>query len=319
MAVDIVAKTLRLQAQTLLDAIANLNDAQIAKAIDIFYNTSGKVIVSGVGKSGLVGQKIAATFASTGTPSFFLHPTEAMHGDLGMIQKHDSALLISYSGESEEILVLLPHLQRLGILIVAMSCVASSSLARAADSFLNIFVAQESCPLHIAPTSSTTLTSALGDALAGALMCKRGFESRDFAALHPGGSLGRRLFVRAKDIMRTKALPIVAPDMSLKEGIVVMSEGRLGNAILAKNDQLYGILSDGDLRRAMMRHDFSLDDEVEKYATLSPLYCDDCERLAVEILHDIQSSKIQMLVVTDTQKRVIGAIHLHDLIEAKIQ
>lgn len=228
-------------------------------------------------------------------------------------------LAISYSGESEELLALLPHIKRLQIPLVAMCCSQNCSLAKAADAFLNVFVRQESCPLNIAPTSSTTLTMALGDALAGALLQKRGFKKEDFASLHPGGALGRQLFVRVKDIMRTQNLPLIPPSMPLKDGIVVMSKGRLGSAILVENNQLCGILSDGDLRRAMMRDDFDLCAPCSKYATANPLYGDDCECLAVEILHKIESHKIQLLVITDTQKHVIGAVHLHDLIEAKIK
>lgn len=317
--VHIFEQTLRLQADSLLFASKNLDAIQISKAVEILYNTRGKVVVSGVGKSGLVGAKIAATLASTGTSSFFLHPTEAMHGDLGMLQKGDSLLAISYSGESEELLALLPHVKRLAIPIVAMCCAPTCSLAKAADAFLNVFVQRESCPLQIAPTSSTTLTMALGDALAGALLQKRGFGKDDFAALHPGGTLGRQLFVRVKDIMRTHNLPLIPPSMPLKEGIVAMSEGRLGNAILVENNRLCGILSDGDLRRAMMREDFDFAAPCVRYATTNPLYSDDCEALAVEILHKIESHKIQLLVMTDSQKHVVGVVHLHDLIEAKIK
>lgn len=316
---EIFEQTLQIQAQSLLESSRNLDSAEIDKAVTILFNTRGKVVVSGVGKSGLVGAKIAATLASTGTPSFFLHPTEAMHGDLGMLQQGDCMLAISYSGESEELLVLLPHIKRLQIPLVAMCCSQNCSLAKAADAFLNVFVRQESCPLNIAPTSSTTLTMALGDALAGALLQKRNFGKEDFASLHPGGALGRQLFVRVKDIMRTQNLPLIPPSMPLKDGIVVMSKGRLGSAILVENNRLCGILSDGDLRRAMMRDDFDLCAPCSKYATANPLYGDDCECLAVEILHKIESHKIQLLVITDAQKHVIGAVHLHDLIEAKIK
>ena len=317
--VEIFEQTLRLQADALLFASQNLDEKQIERAIAILYNTRGKVVVSGVGKSGLVGAKIAATLASTGTPSFFLHPTEAMHGDLGMLQKGDCMLAISYSGASEELLALLPHIKRLEIPIVAMSCAQNSALASAADAFLSVFVRQESCPLNIAPTSSTTLTMALGDALAGALIQKRGFGKDDFAALHPGGTLGRQLFVRIKDIMRTRNLPLIPPSMPLKDAIVAMSEGRLGSAILVEDNRLCGILSDGDLRRAMMRPDFDFAAPCARYATANPLYSDDCEALAVEILRKIESHKIQLLVMTDSQKHVVGVVHLHDLIEAKIK
>ncbi|MGM0623360.1 MAG: KpsF/GutQ family sugar-phosphate isomerase, partial [Campylobacterota bacterium] len=197
--IEIAKQTLKIEAQALLDATI---DASFNQAIDQILQTTGKVIIVGVGKSGLVGAKIAATFASTGTSSFFLHPTEAMHGDLGMIGKDDLVIAISYSGESEELVSILPHIKRFNIPLIAMAKTKDSTLGKYSDIFLSIYVQKEACPLNAAPTSSTTLTMALGDALAVALMHKRGFKHDDFASFHPGGSLGKKLFVKIEDLMR---------------------------------------------------------------------------------------------------------------------
>ncbi|MCG3717153.1 KpsF/GutQ family sugar-phosphate isomerase, partial [Aliarcobacter butzleri] len=227
-------------------------------AIDLIVNSKGKLIVTGVGKSGLVGAKIAATLASTGTSSFFLHPTEAMHGDLGMIGKDDIVLGISYSGESEELIQILPHLKRLNIPLIAMAKSENSTLAKYADVFINIAVDKEACPLDTAPTSSTTLTMAMGDALAVCLMKKRDFKKEDFASFHPGGSLGKKLFVKVDDLLKKDNLPTVSRETKLKNAIIVMSEGRLGNVIIVdENRTVFGVLSDGDLRRALMNENFS--------------------------------------------------------------
>ncbi|MFY4819380.1 KpsF/GutQ family sugar-phosphate isomerase, partial [Aliarcobacter butzleri] len=236
-----------------LEKTANKISFDIEKAIDLIVNSKGKLIVTGVGKSGLVGAKIAATLASTGTSSFFLHPTEAMHGDLGMIGKDDIVLGISYSGESEELIQILPHLKRLNIPLIAMAKSENSTLAKYADVFINIAVDKEACPLDTAPTSSTTLTMAMGDALAVCLMKKRDFKKEDFASFHPGGSLGKKLFVKVDDLLKKDNLPTVSRETKLKDAIIVMSEGRLGNVIIIdENRMVFGVLSDGDLRRALM-------------------------------------------------------------------
>ncbi|MFW2580898.1 KpsF/GutQ family sugar-phosphate isomerase, partial [Aliarcobacter butzleri] len=208
-----------------LEKTANKISFDIEKAIDLIVNSKGKLIVTGVGKSGLVGAKIAATLASTGTSSFFLHPTEAMHGDLGMIGKDDIVLGISYSGESEELIQILPHLKRLNIPLIAMAKSENSTLAKYADVFINIAVDKEACPLDTAPTSSTTLTMAMGDALAVCLMKKRDFKKEDFASFHPGGSLGKKLFVKVDDLLKKDNLPTVSRETKLKDAIIVMSEG----------------------------------------------------------------------------------------------
>ncbi|SFO97454.1 KpsF/GutQ family sugar-phosphate isomerase [Hydrogenimonas thermophila] len=316
---DIAKEVLETEAKTLLDAVKLIDDA-FDKAVEIMYNTKGKCIITGVGKSGLIGAKIAATLASTGTPSFFIHPTEALHGDLGMIGPQDSVLAISYSGESEELIKILPHIKRFDIPLIAMAGKDDSTLAKYGDVFLSIQVEKEACPLGAAPTSSTTLTLALGDALAVALMKKRNFKAEDFASFHPGGSLGKRLFVKIEDLMRKENLPKIKPDTPLKEAVVVMSEGRLGNVLIVdENDTLIGVLSDGDVRRALMQTDFSIDTEAIKYSNLSPKTCQNERMLASEALEMIENYKIQMLPIVDELGHVKGVLHLHDLVEAGIK
>lgn len=287
--------------------------------VQVILESKGKLIITGVGKSGLVGKKIAATLASTGTPSFFLHPTEAMHGDLGMIEAQDIVLAISYSGESDELIAILPHLKRLSTKLITMSKNPNSSLSKMGDFFIPIAVSKEACPINTAPTSSTTLTLALGDALAVCLMKARDFGTSDFASFHPGGSLGKRLFVKIQDLMQTQDLPIIAPDISLKEAIIKMSEARLGTAILARDNTLLGVLSDGDLRRAMMQEDFDLNLPASTYANHNPKYCTNAQMLAHQALEFIEQNKIQLLVITDAEKQIQGVLHLHTLISTGIK
>ncbi|MDK2041169.1 KpsF/GutQ family sugar-phosphate isomerase [Aliarcobacter butzleri] len=303
-----------------LEKTANKISFDIEKAIDLIVNSKGKLIVTGVGKSGLVGAKIAATLASTGTSSFFLHPTEAMHGDLGMIGKDDIVLGISYSGESEELIQILPHLKRLNIPLIAMAKSENSTLAKYADVFINIAVDKEACPLDTAPTSSTTLTMAMGDALAVCLMKKRDFRKEDFASFHPGGSLGKKLFVKVDDLLKKDNLPTVSRETKLKDAIIVMSEGRLGNVIIVdENRTVFGVLSDGDLRRALMNENFSINCNVEDIATLNPKTLKNKDLLASDALQIIENYKIQLLIVTDENNKLIGLLHIHDLIEAGIK
>ncbi len=314
----IAQEVLRTEAQELLRNTDLLGD-EINEAVELIDAIKGKLIVTGVGKSGLVGSKMAATFASTGTSSFFLHPTEALHGDLGMIGKNDAVLAISYSGESEELTKILPHIKRFDIPLIGMAKSKETTLGRYADVLIPIQITKEACPLGVAPTSSTTLTMALGDALAVCMMQKRGFKKEDFASFHPGGSLGKMLFVKIKDLMRTENLPVVTPQTPLKDTIVVMSEGRLGNVLLAEDGKLVGVLSDGDLRRALMKEDFSLDAKAEIYATKTPKYVTDENMLASDALKIIEENKLQHLVITDDQKKIKGILHIHDLVEAGIK
>ncbi|MGF7442241.1 KpsF/GutQ family sugar-phosphate isomerase [Campylobacter concisus] len=307
---QIAAEVLKIEANELLRHAKNL---EIEDAVNLIFNTKGKVIVTGVGKSGHVGAKIAATLASTGTPSFFLHPTEAMHGDLGMIEKDDVLLAISFSGESDELIKILPHVKRFGVKIVAMARSKTSSLGKFSDAFIGIDVEKEACPLNAAPTASTTLTLALGDALAVCLMQKRGFKKEDFANFHPGGSLGKRLFLKVKDVMRSENLPIVRWNASLEKAIDTMTHGKLGTVLIVDKDGvLDAILSDGDLRRALMREDFDLNEPAMKYATLHPKKINDKEMLAVDALALIEKYKIQLLAVVENGVPV-GVLHIHDL------
>ena len=315
----IAQEVLELEAKELAHA-ATLIGEEMAQATNLVAGIKGKLIVTGVGKSGLIGAKIAATLASTGTSSFFLHPTEAMHGDLGMIGKDDAVLAISYSGESEELIKILPHIKRFDIPLIGMAKSINSSLGRYSDVFLPLHVNKEACPLDVAPTTSTTLTLALGDALAVCLMKKKNFQKEDFASFHPGGSLGRRLFVKVKDLMLSQNLPIINQDTPLKEAIVAMSEGRLGNVLITDaNNTLLAVLSDGDLRRALMRSDFSMDALAYEYATKNPRRLDNSSLLASDALALIEQYKIQLLVVTDKNGILEGVLHIHDLVEAGIK
>ena len=312
-------ETFRIEAESLLRAAEKL-DQNFLDAVDLIASTRGKLIVTGVGKSGLVGAKIAATFASTGSSSFFLHPTEALHGDLGMISRGDTVLAISYSGESEELIKILPHIKRFDIPLIGVSAEEDSTLGRYADIFLSIAVEKEACPLGVAPTSSTTLTMAMGDALAVALMTKRGFRAEEFASFHPGGTLGKKLFVKIRDLMRREDLPIVHQDIPLKDAVVTMSEGKLGTILIVdEGERLVAVLSDGDLRRALMQPDFDLASPVIKYATLDPKSYNNMELLASEALEIIEENRIQLLIITDEERRVVGTLHIHDLVSSGIK
>ncbi len=314
----IIKEVLLIEAQEIEKSSQKIS-FDINKAIDLIINTKGKLIVTGVGKSGLVGAKIAATLASTGTSSFFLHPTEAMHGDLGMIGKDDIVLAISYSGESEELIQILPHLKRFNIPLIAMAKDKNSTLAKYADIFIDIKVDKEACPLDTAPTSSTTLTMAMGDALAVCLMKKRNFQKEDFASFHPGGSLGKKLFIKVSDLLRSENLPLVSRETTLKDAIVTMSEGRIGSVIITEDDKIIGLLSDGDLRRALMKSDFSIDCKVEEIASKNPKILKNKNLLASDALEIIENYKIQVLLIADEENKLIGVLHIHDLIEAGIK
>jgi len=309
----IAKEVLKTEANELLKA----DVSGIEKAVEIAYNTKGKLIITGVGKSGLIGSKIAATLASTGTPSFFIHPTEALHGDLGMITKLDSVLAISYSGESEELIKILPHIKRFEVPLIAMTGDKNSTLARYADVVLNIHVDKEACPLNVAPTSSTTLTLAMGDALAVCLMKKRNFTKEDFASFHPGGSLGKRLFIKVKDLMKT-SFPIANKNDTLKDAIIKMTEGKLGHVLFLDGNKVSAILSDGDLRRAMMSKNFDLEKKAILFATKNPKTINK-NVLASDALKFMEDNKIQLLPVVDDNDSIVGVIHLHDLVEAGIK
>ena len=309
----IAKEVLKIEADALMQVQI---DNDFLKAIDIIFNTKGKLIITGVGKSGLIGAKMAATFASTGTPSFFIHSTEVLHGDLGMIGKNDSVLAISYSGESEELAKILPHIKRLDISLIGMSRDKTSTLGKYSDAFIPTIIEKEACPLGIAPTTSTTLTLALGDALAVCLMKKRNFTKEDFASFHPGGSLGKQLFIKIKDLMK-KDFPIADKNISLKEAIIKMTEGKIGHLLFIENGKTVAILSDGDLRRAMMNDDFDLNKQAFEFATKNPKTVDE-NLLASDVLAFMEKNKIQLLPIVENNKTV-GVIHIHQLIEAGIK
>lgn len=293
--------------------LTRLDDAFI-QACQIFLHTKGRVIVMGVGKSGHIGRKIAATFASTGTPAFFIHPTEASHGDLGMIAKEDVLLAISNSGETQELIALLPVIKRLNIPLVAMTGKRSSPLAEHASVVLDISISKEACPLGLAPTSSTTVTLVLGDALAVALLEARGFTKEDFAKSHPGGKLGKHLLVRVQDVMRTGiAIPTVAPSTTIREALLEMSRVNLGLvAIIDASNHLLGVFSDGDLRR-------TLDKNISVQTTLvaEVMSCNGItvhpNQLAAEALALMDAHHIHALLVLDLEHRLVGAFNIHDL------
>ncbi len=317
--IKIAQETFHTEADALYKAAERL-DQNFLDAISLILRTKGKLIITGVGKSGLVGAKMAATFASTGTSSFFLHPTEALHGDLGMIGKSDTLLAISSSGESEELTKILPHIKRFDIPLIGLTGNEHSSLGSYSDVFLDISVEKEACPLGAAPTTSTTLTMALGDALAVALMEQRGFKQEDFASFHPGGSLGRKLFVKIKDLMRTTDLPIIKDTTTLKDAIVSMSEGKLGTVLIVDaEDRFIAILSDGDLRRALMKEGFSLEHLAIEYASRNPKSYTNTELLASDALEIIENGRIQLLPITNDAGKIIGVLHIHDLINAGIK
>lgn len=315
---EIAQETLNIEAQTLLEAAKNIDDV-FDKAVATILACTGKLVVTGVGKSGLIGAKMAATFASTGTPSFFLHPTEALHGDLGMISPNDVVIAISYSGESEELSSILPHIKRFGTPLIGMTRSRQSTLGQYSDLVIDVVVEKEACPLDIAPTSSTTLTLALGDALAVCLMKARDFKKSDFASFHPGGALGKQLFVKVSNLMQTENLPVVDSSTKVKDAILRISEGRLGTVLVTDSEnKLVALVSDGDIRRALLEDDFSLEANVLKYATLKPMTCENEDLLASEALVLIEEKKIQLLVITDKNKRIRGVLHIHTLIEKGI-
>jgi arabinose-5-phosphate isomerase len=297
---------------------ARLNSSFVA-ACRLLLTCTGRVVVSGMGKSGHIGNKIAATLASTGTPAFFLHPAEAGHGDIGMIARGDVFLAISNSGETAELLTILPAVKRLGIPIVAMTGRLESTLAKTADAILDVSVPEEACPHNLAPTASTTATLAMGDALAVAVLEARGFTPDDFARSHPGGALGRRLLLRIEDVMRTgEALPTVSPDASLRDGLLEMSRKGLGmTAIVDADGRVLGIFTDGDLRRTL---DKAVDLHAQRMAdvmTANPKTVR-AGMLAAEAVHLMESSRITQLLVVDERHTLIGALNIHDLFRAGV-
>lgn len=311
-------ETIELEAQA-LSALAERVDANFRRACEMILATTGRVVVVGMGKSGHVGGKIAATLASTGTPAFFVHPGEASHGDLGMITPVDLVLAISNSGETDEILVILPLIKRMGVKLIALTGAPDSTIAHQADAVLNCAVAKEACPLNLAPTASTTATLAMGDALAVALLKYRGLTREDFARAHPAGSLGRRLLLYVSDVMHTgNDLPLVAETATLREALLEMTSKGLGmTAIVDATDRLLGVLTDGDLRRLLQRNIDVYQAKVVDVMTRNP-QTTTADRLAAETIELMRTRKINGLIVVDAEQRVVGALNMHDLLRRRI-
>lgn len=290
-------------------------DSHFAAAVHLLLNGTGRVIVTGIGKSGYIGRKLAATFASTGSPAFFLHPAEAKHGDAGSITADDIVIAISYSGESEEVLALLPVLQRKKVTLISLTGNPASTLGKCANVHLNVHVSKEACPLNLAPTASTTATLAMGDALAVVLLNCRQFTAEHFALSHPGGNLGKRLLLTAQQVMVTgAAMPKVTPDVLLKNAIMEMTQKKLGmTTIVNAQDQLLGIFTDGDLRRVFSQEFDIGKTTIEKVMTKNPKTISN-QAMAVDALEMMKQHKITALVVTDQDNRVCGVIHMHDLL-----
>jgi arabinose-5-phosphate isomerase len=311
-------QTLSIEAAA-VDALKSRINEDFARAVELILTSSGRLIVSGMGKSGHIARKIAATMASTGTPAYFVHPAEASHGDLGMITRDDVLLALSNSGESEELLRIIPLVKRSGARLISMTGVPGSSLAREADVHLDAGVAQEACPHNLAPTASTTAALALGDALAVALLDARGFGPDDFARSHPGGSLGRKLLTHVSDVMRpADKVPAVSPTTSITDAIVAMSRGGLGLvAIVNTQNRIAGIFTDGDLRRAFEKRLDLQNGEIASVMHSAP-HTIQANRLAVEAVEMMERLRINGLLVADAEGKLVGALNMHDLFTAKV-
>lgn len=300
-------KCLRDESEALLELIPYI-DESFDKTIELILKCKGKLIVTGVGKSGHIGAKIAATLSSTGTPSFFINPLDAFHGDLGVIMKDDVVLAISNSGQTDELLRFLPYLLERQIPVIGMSGNPESLLEKYSTTHLNTAVTHEACPLGLAPTSSTTAALAMGDALACALIVARGFKASDFAQFHPGGTLGRRLLTKAKDVMRTDDLPVISPDMKLGEAVIHVSRGRLGLCVAVSNEKICGLVTDGDIRRAMEKsQDVFFKRTVADIMSVHPK-CVGPETKITEIERIFQQFKIHSVLVVDADNHLLGIV-----------
>ncbi|MFO0773307.1 MAG: KpsF/GutQ family sugar-phosphate isomerase [Nitrospiraceae bacterium] len=311
-------RVLEIEARAITALLGRL-DERFDRAVELLMGCRGKVVVTGMGKSGLIGHKIAATLASTGTPSFFLHPAEAIHGDLGMVTRGDAVVALSNSGETDEIVKLLPIIKRLGIPVVAMTGKPHSTLAKHSDVTLDVSVSEEACPLGLAPTASTTATLAMGDALAIALLERRGFKAEDFALVHPGGALGRRLLTRVRDVMHQgDAIPTVLATAPARDAILQMTGKKLGmTTVVNRTGRLVGVVTDGDLRRAMEQGIDIRKSKAGELGTKSPKTIADDE-LATAALAVMERHSITALVVVDIKKTMVGVIHLHDLLKGGV-
>ncbi len=297
---DIARRVFEVEIESLQHVAGHIDDS-FTTVVNAILNNTGKIIVIGVGKSGLIGKKIAATFSSTGTPSLFLHPGDAFHGDLGIISPNDAIILISYSGETDEVLKVIPFLKWNKSLIISITGNVNSTIAKNSDHHLNIAIMREACPLALAPTSSTTAALVMGDALAIALMESRKFQEEDFARFHPGGSLGRKLLTRIKDLMRTDNLPFIQTDASFTDVLLSMSEGKLGMVMVGSKDHIEGIITDGDLRRALLRNQDISKLSVADMMTANPIIIDGDEFVSqVEVL--MMEKKITNVLVGKNRK-----------------
>lgn len=317
--IGIAKRVLKVEADAVLALTEKLN-SDFEKAVDIIYKSMGRVVVTGMGKSGLVGKKIAATLASTGTPAFFLHPAEAGHGDLGMVTTDDVIIAISNSGETEELVGLIPFLKRFNVSLISMTGNPNSTLSKTADVNIDVSVKEEACNLGIVPTASTTATMAMGDAIAVALLIKRGFKEEDFALFHPGGSLGKKLFIKVMDLMHTgDTLPFVSPDTGMTAAVMEISSKRLGVVIVAGVDKtILGIITDGDLRRGIEKWGKALFDmKAKEVMTKNPKTINEDE-LAAKALSIMENYSITSIIVPDEGGKAKGIIHLHDILKKGI-
>jgi arabinose-5-phosphate isomerase len=317
-ALELARQVLRIEAAAVAALVSRI-DQRFLSALELILNCRGRVVVSGIGKSGHVARKIASTLASTGTPAFFVHPAEASHGDLGMITREDVFIGLSNSGESEELLTIIPLIKRQGAKLIAFTGKPDSSLAREADVHLDAGVAEEACPLGLAPTASTTAALALGDALAVALLDARGFGADDFARSHPGGKLGIRLLTRVRDVMRSgDAMPAVAASATLADAVLEISRKGMGiTCVLAPDGKLAGVYTDGDLRRSLEKNVDFRSTRIAEVMTRNPRTVK-AERLAAEAVQIMEDHRISQLVVVDDDDRPVGALNMHDLFRAKV-
>ncbi|WP_313950791.1 KpsF/GutQ family sugar-phosphate isomerase [Accumulibacter sp.] len=317
-ALDLARQVLRIEGDAVL-ALVDRIDGAFLQALALILNCQGRVIVSGMGKSGHVGRKIASTLASTGTPAYFVHPGEATHGDLGMITRDDVLIALSNSGESAELLTIVPIIKRQGAKLISITGKPQSSLAIESDVHLDAAVAQEACPLNLAPTASTTAALALGDALAIALLDSRGFGAEDFARSHPGGTIGRRLLTHVRDVMRAgPAVPEIVPETSVPDAILEISRGGIGmTAVVTSERQVIGIVTDGDLRRAFAKGQDLRTLSAADIMTRGPRSIGP-DRLAVEAVEMMEQHKINQLPVVDPSGILLGALNMHDLFKAKV-
>ncbi len=318
MIIEKAKQVLKIESEAIRSLIDRIDDSFV-KTVNLLDKCKGRVVITGIGKSGIIGKKISSTLASIGIPSFFLHAAEAVHGDIGMITKKDMIIAISNSGESKEILNLLPAIERFNVILVSITGKINSTLAKKSDIVLNISVAEEACPLGLVPTASTTATLALGDALAVALLDKRGFKEEDFAVFHPGGSLGKKLLIRVKDIMHTgNKIPKLYKTALLKDVIFEISSKKLGITIVVdKEDKVVGIITDGDLRRLLEKKRDVFKTTAEKIMTKNPKIVEK-NNLAAKALQIMEKYSISSLIITNENKNPTGIIHLHDILKTGV-